>query len=224
MTFLHILKSLDELLYEVTLWLLFYPRTLWRSVRHPLRTMRYALDELGKEQEDAQFLETLRPPIFLLITVIIAHVAELAVVGDSKVIASHSGAADLIDDDRGLVIMRIVAFALFPVVMAAFEAWVARKPINRDTLRAPFSAQCFLAAPFVLVLNFAGIVLRYPEWADVIALIAAAAASVAYVWAEALWLKRSTNAGWKRALSGAIAGFVVCAVVLALMAWLLGGA
>jgi uncharacterized membrane protein len=223
MTFLHILKSLDELLYEVTLWLLFYPRTLWRSVRHPLRTMRYALDELSKD-EDAQFLETLRPPIFLLLTVIIAHVVELAMVGDSKIIASHSGAADLIDDDRGLVIMRIVAFALFPVVMAAFEAWVARQPVNRDTLRAPFSAQCFLAAPFVLVLNFAGIVLRYPQWADIIALIAAAAASVAYVSAEALWLKRSTDAGWKRAVSGAVAGYLVCAVVLALMAWLLGGA
>lgn len=223
MTFLHILKSLDELLYEVTLWLLFYPRTLWRSIRHPLRTMRYGLDEVGKD-EDAQFLETLRPPIFLLLTVIVAHVVELAVVGDSKVIASHSGAADLIDDDRGLVIMRIVAFALFPVVMAAVEALVARQPVNRNTLRAPFNAQCFLAAPFVLVLNFAGIVLRYPEWADIIAIVAAAAASVGYVSAEALWLKRSTSAAWKRALSGALAGFVICAVILALMAWLLGGA
>ena len=145
-------------------------------------------------------------------------------VGDSKVIASHSGAADLIDDDRGLVILRIVAFALFPVVMAAVEALVARQPINRDTLRAPFNAQCFLAAPFVLVLNFAEIVLRYPEWADIIALVSAAAASIAYVWAEALWMKRSTDAGWRRALSGAIAGFLVCAVVLALMGWLLGGA
>lgn len=223
MTFLHILKSLDELLYEVTLWLLFYPRTLWRSFRHPLRTMRYALDELDKD-EDLQFLETLRPPIFLLLTVIIAHVVELAMVGDSKVIASHSGAADLIDDDRGLVILRIVAFALFPVVMAAVEALVARQPINRDTLRAPFSAQCFLAAPFVLVLNFAAIVLRYPQWADIIAILSTALASIAYVWAETLWMKRSTDAGWRRALSGALAGFLVCAIALALMGWLLGGA
>jgi hypothetical protein len=222
MTFLHILKSLDELLYEVALWLLFYPRTLWRSFRHPLRTMRYALDELEKD-EDEQFLETLRPPIFLLLTVIIAHVAELAMVGDSTVIASRAGAANLIDDDRGLVILRIVAFALFPVVMAAVEALVARQPINRNTLRAPFSAQCFLAAPFVLVLNFASIVLRYPQWADIIAIVSTALASVAYVWAEALWMKRSTDAGWSRALSGALAGFLICTIALALMGWLLGG-
>jgi len=222
MTFLHILKSLDELLYEVALWLLFYPRTLWRSFRHPLRTMRYALDELEKD-EDEQFLETLRPPIFLLLTVIIAHVAELAMVGDSTVIASRAGAANLIDDDRGLVILRIVAFALFPVVMAAVEAMVARQTINRDTLRAPFNAQCFLAAPFVLVLNFASIVVRYPQWADIIAIVSTALASIAYVWAEALWMKRSTDAGWRRALSGALAGFLICAIALALMGWLLGG-
>jgi hypothetical protein len=223
MTFLHILKSLDELLYEVALWLLFYPRTLWRSFRHPLRTMQYGLDELEKD-EDSQFLETLRPPIFLLITVIIAHVVELAVVGDSKVITSHSGAADLIDDDRGLVILRIVAFALFPVVMAAVEAAIARQPINRDTLRAPFSAQCFLAAPFVLVLNFAGIVLRYPYWADIIAIISAATASIAYVWAEVLWMKRATGAGWQRSIIGSVGGYLVCIAALGLMAWLLGGA
>lgn len=222
MTFLHILKSLDELLYEVALWLLFYPRTLWRSFRHPLRTMRYALDELDKDA-DEQFLETLRPPIFLLLTVIIAHVAELAMVGDSTVIASRAGAANLIDDDRGLVILRIVAFALFPVVMAAVEAMVARQPINRDTLRAPFNAQCFLAAPFVLVLNFAAIVLRYPQWADIVAIVSTALASIAYVWAEALWMKRSTDAGWSRALSGALAGFLICTIALALMGWLLGG-
>jgi len=184
--------------------------------------MRYALDELEKD-EDEQFLETLRPPIFLLLTVIIAHVAELAMVGDSTVIASRAGAANLIDDDRGLVILRIVAFALFPVVMAAVEAMVARQTINRDTLRAPFNAQCFLAAPFVLVLNFASIVVRYPQWADIIAIVSTALASIAYVWAEALWMKRSTDAGWSRALSGALAGFLICAIALALMGWLLGG-
>lgn len=222
MTFLHILKSLDELLFEVSLWLLFYPRTLWRSVVHPLRTMRYALDELDKD-EAAQFLVTLRPPIFLLLTVIIAHVVELALVGDSKVIASHSGAADLIQDDRGLVIMRIVAFALFPIVMAAVEARVADKPVNRDTLHAPFYAQCFLAAPFVLVLNLAGTGLRYPALADIIAVSAAAAASVAYMAAEAMWLKRSTGCGLARAVAGALAGYLICVAALWLLAGLLGG-
>ncbi len=85
MIFFHILKSLDELLYELMTWLFFYPVTLWRALRHPLRMMEYARTELRKNPED-QFRETLRPPIFLLVTLVIAHIVELDVVGDSKLI------------------------------------------------------------------------------------------------------------------------------------------
>lgn len=223
MTFLHILKSLDELLYEIMTWLIFYPVTLWRSVRHPLRTMQYALDQLSKDDPE-QFRETLRPPIFLLLTIILAHVVELALVGDSPVVASHSGAADLIDDDRGLVIFRIVAFSIFPVILAAVETRLSRQPINRDTLHAPFNAQCFLAAPYVLALSLAGIGLRYPEWADRGVWIAAGAATIAYLWAQSLWLMRSTRRGWKTALLGAIAGWLACMLILWMLALLLGGA
>ena len=41
MNVLTILRSVEELLYEVMSWLLFYPRTLFMTLRHPLRTMRY---------------------------------------------------------------------------------------------------------------------------------------------------------------------------------------
>jgi hypothetical protein len=37
MEFLKFIRSLEELLYEVMTWLLFYPRTLWRVLRHPIR-------------------------------------------------------------------------------------------------------------------------------------------------------------------------------------------
>lgn len=33
------LKSVEELLYELVFWLLFYPLTLWKCVRRPIRTM-----------------------------------------------------------------------------------------------------------------------------------------------------------------------------------------
>ena len=41
-----LLKSLEELLYELVSWLLFYPITMWRSVLKPLNMMRYADTEL----------------------------------------------------------------------------------------------------------------------------------------------------------------------------------
>jgi hypothetical protein len=43
--FLKIIRSLEELLYEVMTWLVFYPRTMWRIVAHPLATTAYSEHE-----------------------------------------------------------------------------------------------------------------------------------------------------------------------------------
>ena len=36
MNFLKLIQSLDELLYEIMSWLIFYPVTLWRALTRPL--------------------------------------------------------------------------------------------------------------------------------------------------------------------------------------------
>ena len=223
MPFIHVARSLDDLLYEIMTWLVFYPVTLWRSIRHPLLTMDYARGELGKEPV-TQFSETLRPPIFLLVTVMLAYVVELASVGESAVVSSETGVANLIDDDQSMMIFRIVAFALFPAVMAAIEAWLAREPVNRHSLQQPFYAQCFVAAPFVLALCLATTGVRRPEhWLEPASFIAAVAATALYIWAETLWFVRSTDRGWGRSASAAIGGTLGCLVVLGSLAWMLGG-
>lgn len=56
-----LLKSLEELLYELVAWLVFYPLTMWRSVITPLRMMRYADIELSDRLDD-QYDDTLSPP------------------------------------------------------------------------------------------------------------------------------------------------------------------
>lgn len=47
MYFMKWLSSLDELLYEVISWLVFYPLTLWRTCTRPLGMMDYADAQLG---------------------------------------------------------------------------------------------------------------------------------------------------------------------------------
>jgi hypothetical protein len=222
MPFIQVARTIDDLLYELITWPVFYPVTLWRSVRHPLRTMEYAQSELAKTH-DVQFPETLRPPIFLLVTVLLAYVVELAAIGESAVVTSTIGVANLIDDDQSEMIFRIVAFALFPVVMATIENWLERKPLHRHRLQEPFYAQCFLAAPFVLALCLCATAIRRPEpWLEPPALIAAIVATILYVWAEATWLVRSTRRSWGQALPGAIAGCLACVTILGWLAWLLG--
>ncbi|HUH09643.1 MAG TPA: hypothetical protein VLZ73_03745, partial [Brevundimonas sp.] len=69
MNVLTILRSVEELLYEVISWLLFYPRTLWMTVTRPLRTMRYS-DSEQRDRPEQQYLETLSPPLFLVLSIL----------------------------------------------------------------------------------------------------------------------------------------------------------
>jgi hypothetical protein len=223
MIFFHILKSLDDLLYELMTWLVFYPVTLWRSVRYPLRTMKYARVELRKRSAD-QFRETLRPPIFLLVTLVLAHVVELEAVGDSQLLQIHSGLADYINDDTTLIIFRIIAFALFPVLMATIETKLTNEHVNRRTLQQPFYAQCFLAAPYALALSLASTAIRYSNSSlqtGGVALVFVS--SLIYVWIESRWLRESTPASGLRAIASAIGGFAACISILGGLALLLGG-
>ena len=42
MDFMRLLQSLEELLYELVSWFVFYPVTLWRTLTRPQQMMRYA--------------------------------------------------------------------------------------------------------------------------------------------------------------------------------------
>jgi hypothetical protein len=42
MGFVQLLRSIENLLYEIMTWLVFYPRTLWRVDCHPLAVLSYS--------------------------------------------------------------------------------------------------------------------------------------------------------------------------------------
>ena len=90
--FLIFLKSFEVLLYEVMSWLVFYPRTMWRSIRHPLSLMERTEDEL-KLTPAEQFRDVVSPPIFLLLTVVAANGIEVPFVAlpRSSRLSDHAG-------------------------------------------------------------------------------------------------------------------------------------
>jgi len=90
MNFFNLLKSLDELLYEIMSWLIFYPVTLWRTLVRPLKMMDYS-DLEQRDAEEKQYTDTLAPPLFLLLTLIIGHAIELSLVGQAEEIGSKVG-------------------------------------------------------------------------------------------------------------------------------------
>jgi hypothetical protein len=144
-------------------WLLFYPLTLWRMVRSPVRTMQEAERELD-ERDETQFDDRLPPPLFLLLTLILVHVAELGLVGQNELVRSNAGLRGLITDDTSLIIFRILMYSLLPVVAATRLIRARGARVNKQLLRQPFYAQCYAAAVFVLLIGADGILISLPNY------------------------------------------------------------
>lgn len=153
MGFLSLLKALDELVYELMSWLIFYPITLWRALRHPLAMMEYGDAELSDTLEE-RYTDTLSPPLFLLVTLLISHGLELAFIGQSELVKSKAGLGTLVTDDTNLILLRLMVFSIFPIIMAAALVRGQRREITRKTLQEPFYSQCYPAALLALSLGF----------------------------------------------------------------------
>ena len=219
MPFLIFLKSFEVLLYEIMSWLVFYPRTLWRSVRPPLVMMERADTELKLPPAD-QFKDVVSPPIFLLLTVVAANGIEVAVVGSSPLIDNGIGLASMITDNTSLILFRLVVFAMLPMISAVFALVAMRRPVDRDTLQPLFYGQCFVTTPVVLLFSIAEALTRLPQTeVNLPAGALIVAASLFYLAGEAGWFafesKRSRviGLGWAAA-AGAISVLVLAGVAL----------
>ena len=191
MDFMRILKSLEELLFEVVTWLIFYPLTMWRSTVTPLRMMRYSETELGDRAED-QYDDTLSPPLTLLITLLIAQAISSAIPS----IYDASTLPKILASTTNLLLVRGIAFSVIPLVMA--HALVRHKSIRltRETLRPPFYAQCFVVAPFVLLASISLDVIVMPHEAGL--LWGSTMFAIAFTWygqAQIRWFMLDLGAG-----------------------------
>ncbi len=217
MIFLQFFRQLDDLLYEVMSWGVFYPVTLGRVMRNPVRMMDYADSELSVSSED-QYPDVLSPPLFLLLSVLLAHAIELAVFGSGPKITPDKGLSQLLQTDTNLVLFRLVCFATFPLVTATALLVAKGTRINRNTLKMPFYAQCYAAASFALLFSFAGTLIRlhWPETTIAGAVIVLIAIP-GYLIVQTLWLRRHLECGMSKAFAVALISYLVSLCVLGLV-------
>lgn len=156
MIFMQFLKSLDDLLYEIITWLVFYPVTLWKTIRRPFTMMAYADSEL-EEGRESRYPDVLSPPIFLLLTLLLSHGLAVALLGENPIVASHKGLAGFINDDTSLLLVRLIFFAVFPLFMSVLLLRRRKQPLTRDSLRLPFYAQCYPTSVFAFLLGLGAI-------------------------------------------------------------------
>jgi len=159
MDFLKIVRSIEGLLYEVMSWLVFYPTTMWRVIRHPLTMMKYSEVE-QTEAPEHQYADTLSPPLFLLLSILIAHAIEVAM--HERIVLRSGLASELVASHEYLLILRAIAFSIVPLMFAVALLKGLGKTVDRAKLRAPFFSQCYLAAPMALAIGLCSVALRSP--------------------------------------------------------------
>jgi hypothetical protein len=221
MEFLKFVRSVEEFLYELMTWLLFYPRTLWLALRHPVRLAAEAQAEMNRE--DAQrFAALISPPLFLMLSVLVAWLVESALHLGAALVAKDGGLAQqILASPTDLLVYRVVSFSIFPLAMALGGLWQQAQAIDRQTLRQPFYLQCYMAGPFALALSFAADLLRLG--ATIAAAAVCAAALAWFIAVETAWFRRQLGAGRLRALALACGLFACAFVIVVAFAFVLLG-
>ena len=198
MDFLRIVRSLEDLLYEVMTWLVFYPRTLWRILAHPAETLRYSDAEQGDMREE-QFTDTISPPLFLMLTVLLAHGVEL---GLGTALSEPKGAFGqfLLGSEQNLLLVRSVLFSIYALLGATTLLRYRALPLDRKTLRGPFYSQCYLTAPFALGLSLGATLGRMPSTApQAVGAVIGLGSMAWYVSVQTLWFRQQLQAPIGRA-------------------------
>ena len=192
MNVLTILRSVEELLYEVMAWLLFYPLTLWKTLRRPLQTMAYS-DREQKDKPDKQYLETLSPPLFLVLSILLAHGAAFAF--GLEVSSARSEIAQyVVQNDQALLAFRALIFGLPGLVFAWLVLRLTGKRIDRESLRTPFFAQCYLSGATAILVSLGFLGIRHPSEAATLAGTAViVGTTVWYLGVQWAWLRRETT-------------------------------
>ncbi|MEN3951105.1 hypothetical protein [Iodidimonas sp. SYSU 1G8] len=221
MDLMRIVQSLEEFLYTVMTWLLFYPRTLWRVITRPFVIAERVETEMSAAP-DSQFSDMVSPPLFLILSVVIAHVLELTL--HVKVLQSQATlASEIFGSEQALLAYRSVTFSTFPLVMASEFLRLKGSQIDRESLRHPFFVQCLFTAPFAVIFS-AAIVLMRTETPDfqLAGLVLVLVIIGWYLRVQTLWFKAAFEIHWFRAFMIAmrcflLVLFLVTAIGLVLM-------
>lgn len=213
MDLMRILRSLEEFLYELVGWLVFYPRTFWRIMRHPDAIARYTQLELEQEPE-RQFTETISPVLMLILSVVLAHGLEMLARIPTED-TSTPLAQILVGSEQALLLTRCVVFCAYALIAALSILHQQRKAITRETLRTPFSIQAFLVSPFVLLLSSGILLLRFDgTWEQAAGIVLTALACLWYLWARASAYRALVDIGWSGALARVSVAFVITSALL----------
>ena len=187
MGFFNFAKAIEQSLYDVMMWVFFYPYTLFRMILFPSSTMGFVREETDRDPNSA-FSSAMQPAIFLFISIAIGAImapltsSELTVVEGSDVGRLVAGSW------FALLLYRTVIFAFFALVGAALSDMLTPGRLSRETMRAPFHQQCYICAPFALIVS--PTMVDFASGIDAAGMIPLAAVTLWFILCQYLFFRR----------------------------------
>lgn len=223
MDFLKLLRSFEEFLFEATSWLLFYPLTLWRLVQRPLTMMDYS-DREQSDDETRRYDDTISPPLVLLATLVLLNLIALAAHIEQPESDQSHVLAWLTSSPERLILFRSLVFGLLPVIAATLLLKQQGKRLNREALRAPFYAQCYLAAVCATFVSVGHVIFQRPDAPNASGEVLMLAGFSWFLVNQTRWFRHKLSTTWIRAfglatqaLAFALAYLVVLVLPVALV-------
>jgi hypothetical protein len=148
--FFNFAKAVEQGIYDVMMWIFFYPFTLIRTVIFPVATLQYVYAESRKDS-DMAFSEAMRPALLIFISIVIGTLVTPFTDDQAALVRETRFGRFLVESWFALVFYRMTAFSLFPLVGALLLDVLTPGAVSRETLRTPFYLQCYICAPFALI-------------------------------------------------------------------------
>lgn len=131
-------KSAEDAVYEVMVWILLLPKTLFRSIFQPRWAMQYVVDEWKKEPDD-RFDEYLSPVLLWFIT-LVAPLTLIATVGGPQ------------DDKFADRLLTVTLYSMIvPFIYIAWIEMVNKEPVKKSALKRAFYKHCYALTPGLLL-------------------------------------------------------------------------
>lgn len=191
MDFMKLLKSFEDFIFEAASWLIFYPLTLGRILLHPLRAMEYS-DREQSDDNEHRYDDALSPPLLLMVTILLSNLISTAA-HVAPPDATTSMMKTITANQQNLTLFRTLLFSLIPLIAASSVVKRQGKKLSRQTLKAPFYAQCYLAA-FCAAFFVAGdVFLRRPELNNVIGAAIIGGGVLWFLVVQSAWFSMKLN-------------------------------
>lgn len=216
MDFVGAMKAIEQFAYELMSWILFYPLTIVRVLLSPVRMTDYVVAETAKDEKEA-FSTAMRPTLFLVLSLSIGAVL-VPFTPDEVAMLSQSRVGKAVTESWvALIFFRMVVFTFFPIAGALIYDAFTPGEVSRETLRLPFAQQCYILAPFALVVSPCLVLMgRGSDWAAIAFFVALAWLIVA----QFVFFHRQAKFG-RLASAGAASGVILIGFLATVLSALL---